>query len=132
MIAPMPRFAVAILSCLVSLSLCACNDEAVHNGTDAVPDATPIDCQELTYDNFGQAFIEDYCLECHQSSLTGLDRKDAPDSINFDDYDLVFTLSVTIKAIAGTRPIMPPSFAMALPSLDERMKLVQWVDCGLP
>ena len=126
------RFTSALLSCLVSLSLCACDDKASPIGADAAPDAATIDCQELTYDNFGQGFIEDYCLECHHSSVTGSDRKDAPASIDFDDYDLAFRWAVSIKAISGTRPNMPPSFAMALPIPEERMKLVQWIDCGLP
>ena len=128
----MTRFTFVLPVCFVALSLLACDDKASQTAADASPDATPIDCQELTYDNFGQAFIEDYCLECHHSNLEGFDRKDAPASIDFDTYDLVVRFAVSIKAISGTRPNMPPSFAMAAPSSEERMQLVQWIDCGVP
>lgn len=117
---------------LIPLILMGCSDDKVGISADASPDATSVDCSLLTYENFGRAFIEDYCLECHHSELAEAERNDAPLSIDFETYDLVSNFSISIKAIAGTRPLMPPSFAMAVPNSEERANLVQWIDCRLP
>ena len=43
------------------------------------------DPQTVTYDNFGQTFMADYCTQCHASTLPRAQRNGAPLFRDFDD-----------------------------------------------
>jgi hypothetical protein len=75
-------------------------------------------CATLTYESFGEEFIDTYCASCH----TAMDPK-------LTTLAQVKTNKAKIKAEAVDSENMPPKGAMA-PSDAERVKLGQWLDCG--
>jgi len=87
---------------------------------------------ELTYDSFGRAFMEAYCVRCHDSSLTGADRQDAPLDHDFDTLQgiLARTEHIDEYAAAGpaaTNTAMPPDGPV--PSDEVRSRLGEWLAC---
>src|SRR5688500_439205 len=58
----------------------------------------------LTFANFGEAFMEDYCLRCHSSSVVGVDREGAPSDHNFDTLAEIRTFHEHIDQMAGSGP----------------------------
>lgn len=110
---------------LVSLFAAGCGQEAAECPDDSA----------LTYENFGKPFMEQYCLRCHASSVTGDARQGAPDDHNFETRELVKDMTDHIVGYAGAGPtwaneVMPPEDPQ--PSLDERRQLAQWLACGAP
>jgi len=93
------------------------------------PDST------LTYENFGQPFMEAYCTRCHSSELTGEDRMGAP---SFHDFDTVFGCRAVSDHIDETAAAGPAAVNQSMPpngdrpSLEERHDLGEWIACGLP
>lgn len=86
--------------------------------------------EELTYENFGQAFITQNCLGCHHSAQSGITRFGAPEGINFDTLQQIRMWEPMIRYMAtGPNPQMPPA-GVVWPW--DREKLVQWLDAGLP
>lgn len=109
-----------------------------HEHAGSIGPATGATCPDdstLTYENFGQQFMEDYCLRCHGEDVTGDARKGAPDDHNFTDWMDIMVLSNHIDQYAGSGPdatneMMPPSDPK--PPLEERQKLSEWIACGAP
>ncbi|MEM7152499.1 MAG: hypothetical protein AAF799_06620 [Myxococcota bacterium] len=88
------------------------------------------DTELVTYENFGDAFIRNWCRGCHSSELTGDARSGAPEGIDFDDRDDVEALADRIEARAsGDSPTMPPAGG---PSPEELDLLEQWLAAGVP
>jgi uncharacterized membrane protein len=82
----------------------------------------------LTYESFGQPFVENWCRGCHSSQLPAGMRQMAPANVNFDSVDDIRRWSHEIATRAGTSPAtMPPAGG---PSDDERAMLVDWLGCG--
>ncbi len=89
----------------------------------------------LTYENFGKKFMEDYCIRCHDSKLTGAARHGAT---SFHDFDTLFGIKAVKAHIdltsasgpAATNTSMPPDGKS--PSQAEREMLGEWIACGLP
>lgn len=129
----MPR-ALSVALFLAPLLVAACghsHDEPVGVPSGATCPAT----QTLTYDNFGKAFMQTYCIRCHSSTLSGAARQGATADHDFDKIELirVFLDHIDQKAGAGpasTNTSMPPSDPK--PTNDERRKLAEWVACGAP
>ncbi len=108
------------------------------------PQPTPTGAQcdpanTLTYENFGEAFMDDYCTACHASTVTGDDRFDAPVGVDYDTQADIQMLADDIDAWAAatdevTNAFMPPPEATgaAFPSLQERRDLAAWLACGAP
>ncbi|WP_163991805.1 hypothetical protein [Pyxidicoccus caerfyrddinensis] len=89
-----------------------------------------------TASDFGQAFLQAHCLSCHSASVTGAAREGAPTDVDFDTPEAVRQWAEAIDAHSAAGPSsvnsqMPPSSRPA-PSLDERVKLGQWLACGAP
>lgn len=84
----------------------------------------------LTYANFGEGFMTDYCTSCHDSAKSGGDRSGAPSGTDFDSLDLVKSFSGRIKSRAGNGSTMPPFDPR--PVAQERADLTEWLDCGAP
>jgi hypothetical protein len=89
----------------------------------------------LTYANFGQQFMQNYCLRCHSETLTCDQRMGAPSDHNFDQLAEIDLLSPHIDEYAGSGPSstnthMPPSDPK--PSMTDRQKLSEWIACGTP
>src|SRR5262245_43294620 len=97
------KFGVA---CVLILALGgACSD--VHDETEEVGTPTGATCptdSTLSYENFGQAFMETYCLRCHSESRTGEARHDAPADHNFDRLEDIRSLAGHIDQTAGAGP----------------------------
>lgn len=97
---------------------------------DAYEDAScPEGGTTLTYENFGQAFIDRECQYCHASWVE--DRKGAPMEYTFDDHASVlhFADHIYDRSAASNRS-MPPG--PDDPSQDERDDLAEWIACGAP
>ena len=91
------------------------------------------DCDELTYENFGQTFFQSYCLRCHSETLVKLARNDAPIGINYDTLEGVREFATRIRLRAGELGDMPPLLLPGpRPSEQERVQLIRWIDCDTP
>lgn len=90
----------------------------------------------LTYQSFGQQFMTEYCVECHDSQKTGSERNGATLDHDFDTLIGVRSVSNHIDQAAGAGPDavndqMPPE-GEPQPSLEERQMLAEWIACGAP
>lgn len=119
---------------VLAIGIGACDsDEHEHEG-----EATGALCPSentLSYANFGQTFMTDYCVDCHSSTATGSARRDAPVGIDFDTIAGIRLHATHIDehAAAGpnaTNEEMPEDDPK--PTLEERTKLGQWLACGAP
>lgn len=89
----------------------------------------------LTYANFGQPFMAQYCTRCHSSALAGAARMGAPAFHDFDTQIGVQRVADHVDAAAGSGPAatnqrMPPSDPR--PTMEERQQLAEWIACGAP
>jgi len=95
----------------------------------------PIDCEAVktTYEDFGAAFFQNYCIRCHSVTREGdLARWDAPLGIDFDTLQMVQEFKDRIHLRAGELGDMPPRlFPVPRPSDEERIQLMIWIDCGM-
>jgi cytochrome c5 len=129
-----------------ALTICfaACANEA-----DVAPDAggevvvpipdlsTGSTCPEnsaLSYENFGRAFFESYCLRCHSAAISGSGRL-APVGRDFDDLAMIRANALYIDQFAAAGPkgeqmSMPPGAEK--PTLGQRTQLGEWLACGAP
>jgi hypothetical protein len=81
----------------------------------------------LTYDNYGRAYLDQYCNGCHSSLLPEDHRRNAPMGADFDTYEGVLTWGERL-VIRGTgeEPTMPPGGG---PSPDEVSVFKEWLEC---
>jgi uncharacterized membrane protein len=124
-----PRFALLFLFTTMTLGCGESDEEGKPTGATCPTDSS------LTYESFGSAFMETYCLGCHSKTVTGADRKDAPADHNFDTVNEVRGFAEHIDEHAGAGPdatntLMPPDDPS--PSLEQRMQLSTWLACGAP
>lgn len=124
----MLRFAL----CFVATSLCltACEHTHFHEGSPSLA-TCPTD-NTLTYDNFGKAFVEGYCVRCHSITLKGNARQGAAAGHDYDALNGILPWLDHIDEHAAAGPMiinteMPPSGPK--PTTDERRKLGQWLAC---
>lgn len=91
-------------------------------------------CGDVTYENFGADFFHNYCLRCHNAELTtDIERTDAPTGINYNTLDGIRQFQTRIRLRAGVQGDMPPLLLpVPRPSEEERLKLIDWIDCGAP
>lgn len=119
----------------------ACSDESGDHhasGGGAVGPSTKAVCptpQTLTYQSFGQGFVQKYCLPCHSTNVKGAARQGAPDDHNFDTLDEIQGLKDHMDQKAGSGPAatntdMPR--ADPRPTVEERKKFAEWLACGAP
>lgn len=92
-------------------------------------DAEACETSYLSYDNFGEPFMLNWCRGCHSSAIpTGM-RQKAPAAVNFDTLEDVRTrkdrVAVRAASVAAT---MPPAGG---PTLEERELLAEWIACGV-
>ena len=116
------------------LAWAACDDHG-HGEGGAPTGAVCPTTQTLTYANFGQAFMQSYCVRCHGSGVTGAARMGAPADHNFDTVEPIRTFAHHIDEFAGAGPdavntVMPDSDPR--PSETERRNLAEWLACGAP
>lgn len=128
-----------LLAVVVALTaVVACNDEdpspACPEGEGGPPTEATCNGSPLTYENFGQQFMEDYCTRCHSSEVTGEARHCAPGDHNFDTLDeiLLNVEHIDEAAAAGPNGVnegMPPDGAK--PTAAERLDLGTWLACEI-
>jgi hypothetical protein len=152
------RFASSFSSPLLSAALClgclplplACGDDDHghddggadhddgHDEEGPVGPASGADCPDdagmLTYEDFGQPFMEAYCTRCHSSELSGDARNSAPEGHDFDTLEGILLVGDHVDQMAAAGPAstnatMPPSDPK--PTMEEREKLGQWLACEL-
>jgi uncharacterized membrane protein len=84
---------------------------------------------ELTYDNFGEAFLTGWCQTCH--GAPDPERHGAPDGYDFGTPEDVRRWRARIFArAAAINTSMPPG--PDDPSAEERDMLADWLACGAP
>ena len=82
----------------------------------------------LSYDNFGEPFVLDWCRGCHSSAVPAGMRQKAPAAINFDTHADVQEWRDRIAArAAAADATMPPAGG---PTAEERKLLAEWLACG--
>jgi hypothetical protein len=123
----------------------ACTSAPPPTPTMAVcPDPDP---GTLTWDNFGQKFMSDFCTDCHASALVHSQRNGAPLYHDYDTLTGVLEIPDHIDQWAGAGPaatntVMPPSSCPSTPggSLNrdcpqpteqQRMDLSVWLACEI-
>jgi len=98
--------------------------ETGSGSSGATPSAT------VTYANFGDAFLRDWCRGCHSASLQGDARSGAPPSVDFNTHEDAGAWADRIEARAlGNAPTMPPASG---PSPQELKLLSEWLAAGVP
>lgn len=123
---------------------------AACTNTPPPPTATRTVCptpdpDALTWDNFGQKFMADYCTVCHSSTLSHAQRNGAPLYHDYDTLMGVLEIPDHIDQYAGSGPAaqnsaMPPSECPSVPggplnrdcrqpSEAERANLSMWLAC---
>jgi hypothetical protein len=108
--------ALALASLLASCNLVSIDDYPCPTGGTT-----------LTYKNFGQAFMIQYCNSCH--SAPDGDRNGAPDDFVFDTQAEVQADAARIFArAADTNDSMPPG-PNEIPDA-QRVNLAIWLACG--
>ncbi|MEO7731285.1 MAG: hypothetical protein ABIY55_09955 [Kofleriaceae bacterium] len=136
------RVVVSIAVVVGLAGLGACSNTALPTATQAV---CPSPAPDLTWDNFGQKFMADYCTSCHASTLLHAQRNGAPLFHDYDSLHGVLSIPDHIDKYAGAGPaavntLMPPGRCPSTPggSLDrdcpeptdaERTNLSLWLAC---
>jgi hypothetical protein len=127
---------------VLAFLLVGCTSAAPSAPTDTVcPDPDP----GLTWENFGQKFMADYCTMCHSSTLPHAQRNGAPFAHDYDTLKTVLYIPDHIDMDAGSGPAshntrMPPGRCPSTPGgpLDrdcdkptdeERTNLSLWLAC---
>ena len=117
--------AVILILSLILSPVAGCSSSSGSPPVDAGPDvstsgapdtARVIDANcdpSLTYASFGMDFFATFCNRCHAWTHEGAQLNGS-----------------TIEDYAGTTTSMPPS--APFPTPDQRMQLVNWLDCGAP
>lgn len=137
------RLALTLACCALGAPLAACDDEDNGHDVDASHDeggavgpesgaSCPDDAGALTYEAFGQPFMESYCVRCHSSELEGTARNGAPGGHDFDTLAGILLVADHVDQLAAAGPdsentVMPPDGDK--PSLEERRMLGQWLAC---
>jgi hypothetical protein len=112
---------------LALVTLVACSDPEGLTGSECPTSDPP------TFDNFGSAFVGDYCLACHSTTKSGADRQLAPAGMNFDTLSLFREWTSQIDRVAAFGPDaknrrMPPAGHPA-PSDAMRVRLGEFIAC---
>ena len=128
---------------VLGILLAGCTTAAKPAPTETTcPDPDP---DTLTWENFGQKFMTDYCTMCHSSTLPHAQRNGAPLYHDYDSLRGVLLIPDHIDEDAGSGPAahnthMPPDRCPSAPggALDrdcvkptdeERTNLAMWIAC---
>lgn len=143
----MTRILSGVAATLFVFAAC---DGGLHEHAGEPSGATCPAGSTLTYETFGQSFMEQYCTSCHSSALTGAARHGAPSDHDFDTLAAIHEVGAEhIDLVAAAGPLhvntaMPPTEGHAgaptvshvdhesLPSEAERRLLGEWLACGMP
>lgn len=110
--------AVAALVAAFSALACSKGTEGQATGATCPPAST------LTYANFGQPFMDKYCLSCH----AGKDRPSLSTQAQIK-AEIDGIMKTTASGPTGTNDSMPEDQDV---SVEERTQLGEWLACGAP
>ena len=112
--------------------------QGANSGTDTAPaetdEPTDTSTEETgdTWTNFGAAWVDQYCVQCHASGNSDYTTHAGVQS----DLDVIACgVSLVDRDGCGSWPGpggFPAPGALAEPSDDERARLVAWIDAGAP
>lgn len=86
---------------------------------------------ESTYETFGQAYLNTWCVGCHTSHKNDFVRRQgAPADANFDTAEFLALKKAAILSMVADKKLMPPGFTR--PTAEENEKLVAWLNCEFP
>jgi len=126
-----------LLVTMLVLSTLACAGDGSPDPmvVDEGPWTTLVDrpCPEdsfLSWENFGDPFMRNWCTGCHSVSLLEAERGAAPMGIDFNSPDGVKSHLERVWVRAGDENrTMPPAGG---PGAAERALLGEWLACGAP
>jgi uncharacterized membrane protein len=130
---------VTVLGLLLAMTMGhgdgCCSDEASVLGPPTETECPPT--STLTYENFGQGFMQDFCTDCHATTKVGADRNGATEDHDFDILAGIRGVALHIDQTAGIGPAsanrnMPPADEMEQPTDELRRQLAEWLACGAP
>jgi len=108
---------------------CACGDDSgtIEGGPPEVD--CPSDSDVPRFDEV-DAF-SDVCTHCHDSSLSGSQRHNAPSKINFDEYESAKTYAerAATEVYWGNMPPSGSGYTLTIEQIDG---LLDWAMCGTP
>src|ERR1041384_5518298 len=112
------RFALLVAVTFGSWFVACASDPPPPTPTKAVC-PTP-DPMTLTWENFGQKFMTDFCTDCHASALHGSQRNGAPLYHDFDTLLDTMQIHDHVDQYAGSAPaadnlLMPPARCPSTP-----------------
>lgn len=128
------------LAALIALLCCSCGEDGkqdqppVKRKLTRTTAPTYLNCPtgtHLTYENFGEAFMLNYCTGCHSQNLAAEQRAGAPVRVNLDTIADIARWRMMIRVVASDSRTarMPPKMKI---SNEERKTLREWLDCGAP
>ena len=117
---PTRPFTVLLVG-LVSLAAAACGSGPGDATGSTCP--TPL---TLTYENFGQAFVQAHCSACHSASGPESPKLDTVEQIRASKSDIDKSAAAGPN---GVNTYMPESGSV---SEADRRKLGEWLACGAP
>jgi len=82
----------------------------------------------LDWDNWGRAFMTDFCGGCHSVLYGEEDRDEAPLGVDFNTYGDVMHWSGRVLERVSVTADMPPAGG---PSEEERAMLEEWITCSV-
>jgi uncharacterized membrane protein len=97
---------------------------ACSSGGDSLGSAScPTGGTKLTYESFGQPFVEKYCAGCHSGSKP-------KDGLDLSTIESIRTHAGAMYEQAAASSAMPPEGTA--PTDDERKQLGEWLGCDAP
>jgi len=131
----------ALLNCGPAVGDGAATDEDEDPASSVKPEIpnkpvrlkTALKCKKgtsLNYDNFGEAFLLNYCTSCHAADLAEEDRIGAPKDINFNTPELAQIWRANmLDALKDKKNPMPPTEDLSPRDL---VQFKEWLNCGAP
>ncbi len=125
-------------ACLLPLMLCACSSSSGGKPAEQpMPEAGGEASTTDTWSNYAQGFFQTYCVECHHPGATMRDyttitdvQRDAP--IIRCGVAPTLLSGCTGSPAPGQFPISDATGTNPKPSSAERLRLVAWIESGLP
>ena len=112
---------------LLLAAACGSGENGDPTGSTCPPGST------LSYETFGNDFMQSYCIECHASDLPAAERMGAPTGVDFDTLEGILDRADEIDQAAASGPDatnteMPPA-EQPQPTGAERTQLGEWLAC---
>lgn len=115
---------------LALVGLLGCGDPPRELNPMCHPDAA------LTWESWGQGFVDTHCVGCHSSVIPLSQRRDAPLGVDFDTYRgvLQWAERIEVRTLLNARLdddeilLMPPGGGVTDEELD---MLEEWLQCSV-